>query len=382
MINVLVTCAGKGQRFLDQKIKTPKPLIVISHPNNHLSEPMVKITTDSLPFIQKLAPQRIAFSVLQEHIDEWFIDTRLMTIYNEPVIVPFDEVTRGNLETAYQSVEYLIKNSGWSIDDPVLILDSDNKYNGSQFMKFIDGRRRKEFAAICYFKPLDEKTHWCFAQMEGKRVYNLLEKKHNALELGAKPMVGVFYFSSARLFLKAAEEVFFSEEGPTDEEYYMSKVVQHLISKDVWVYGCEVTDVDPLGTPADVNKYEQNPIRIAIDLDDTILHCKAADEEYGNEKPQARAIEILKRWKAQGHYIIIHTARHARTCDGNLGKILAKQGLTTLQWLEDNEVPYDEIWWSKPDADIFIDDKGFRHIPGDWQSTELAVLRFIEGGKI
>lgn len=380
MVNVLVTCAGKGQRFLDQKIKMPKPLISVSHPNNPVSEPMVKITTDSLPFIEKLAPQRIAFAVLQEHIDDWSIGTRLMTMYNEPVIIPFEKVTRGNLETAYQSVEYLIKNSGWSSDDPILILDSDNKYDGSNFMKFIGSRRKKEFAAVCYFEPLDEKTHWCFAQMEGKRVYNLLEKQSNALELGGKPMVGVFYFSSAQLFLDAAEAVFFSEEARAGE-YYMSQVVHHLISKNVWVYGHEVTDVNPLGTPADVNKYEQNQIRIAIDLDDTILHCKAADEEYGNEKPQARAIEILKRWKAQGHYIIIHTARNARTCEGNLGKILARQGLTTLQWLEDNEVPYDEIWWSKPHADIFIDDKGFRHTPGDWQSTELAVLRFIEGGK-
>ncbi len=382
MINVLVTCAGKGQRFLDQKITMPKPLIQIRAPGSNISATMVRVTTDSLPFINDLGPQRIAFSVLQEHIDEWFINTRLMTMYNEPVIVPFDEVTRGNMETAYQSIEYLQKHAGWSLDDPILILDSDNKYDGSKFMAFIESRMRKEFAAVCYFEPLDKKTHWCFAQMEGKRVYNLLEKKRNALDLGGKPMVGVFYFSSARLFMRAAEEIFYSGDGPTDEEYYMSQAVQHLVAKVVWVYGNEVTDVKPLGTPADVNKYEQKPIRIAIDLDDTILHCKEADEEYGNEKPQARAIEILKRWKSQGHYIIIHTARHARTCEGNLGKIIARQGLTTLQWLEDNEVPYDEIWWSKPHADIFIDDKGFRHTPGDWQSTEMAVLQFIDGERI
>jgi len=113
-------------------------------------------------------------------------------------------------------------------------------------------------------------------------------------------------------------------------------------------------------------------VRIAIDLDDTINYSKKSGT-YGNEPLQDGAIEALRRWKAQGHYIIIHTARNMDTCRGNIGKALARQGLTTLQWLKDNDVPYDEIWWSKPHADIFIDDKGLKHTPGDWLSTIRAI---------
>lgn len=382
MTNVLVTAAGRGQRFVDAGITVPKPIIPVGGPGGGTI--MAKLTTDSLPFVEDLGPGRLAFAVLQDHIDEWYIDTRLKVVYNEPAIIPFDKVTRGNLETAYQSVNWMLKNGGWNVQEPLYILDSDNKYDGSKVEKFIYRKGMfgsPLFASVCYFKPLDEKTHWCFAQMDGSRVWNLLEKNPQALELDAKPMVGTFYFSTAKLFLDAAEAVFFSNDK-TSGEFYMSQAIQRLIDDGTKVYGCKVTDVDPLGTPADVKKFEGRPIRIAIDLDDTILHCKSAGEEYGNEKPQEGVIETLKRWKGQGHYIIIHTARHTRTCDGNLGKVLARQGLTTLQWLEDNEVPYDEIWWSKPHADIFIDDKGYRHVPGDWQSTELAITRFMERGEV
>ena len=98
------------------------------------------------------------------------------------------------------------------------------------------------------------------------------------------------------------------------------------------------------GTPEDLKKFLRGPLRIAIDLDDTINYAKKLGEKYNDEALQEDVIGVLHRWKKQGHYIIIHTARHMNTCDGNLGKVLARQGLTTLQWLKDNDVPYDEIW--------------------------------------
>lgn len=382
MTNVLVVCAGHGQRFKDAGIDIPKPIIAVENPDGSGPTPMVKLTTDSLAFVDELGPGRLAFAVLQEHIDEWFIDIRLSTMYNEPTIIPFPKVTRGNLETAYQAVSYMLKH-GWNMMEPLYILDSDNMYGGSNVESFMYKKGHKDvlFASVCYFKPIDEKTHWCFAQMDAGKVWNLLEKHPNAIALGAKPLMGTFYFSTAKLFLDAAEAVFFAEDRSTGE-FYMSQGVQRLIDDGVNVYGCKVTDVVPLGTPEDVKRYERAPIRIAIDLDDTILHCKKAGEEYGNEKLQDGVIKTMKKWREDGHYIIIHTARHTATCDGNIGKVLARQGLKTLQWLADNDVPYDEIWWSKPHADIFVDDKGYRHVPGDWQSTDLAVKRFIEGGKV
>ena len=71
MTNVLVTAAGIGQRFVDVGVFVPKPIIRVG------SVPIVKLTTDSLPFINDLEPDQLAFAVLREHIEKWFIDIQL-----------------------------------------------------------------------------------------------------------------------------------------------------------------------------------------------------------------------------------------------------------------------------------------------------------------
>lgn len=88
------------------------------------------------------------------------------------------------------------------------------------------------------------------------------------------------------------------------------------------------------------------------------------------------AVEKLKELKAAGHTIIISTGRHMKTCQGNVGLVLARQGQVTLEWLARYGIPYDEIYFGKPWADIYIDDNALRFtcwndIPED--ASELPV---------
>jgi hypothetical protein len=45
-----------------------------------------------------------------------------------------------------------------------------------------------------------------------------------------------------------------------------------------------------------------------------------------------------------------------KTTQSNIGSVLAKQGKITLDWLDRHQVEYDEIYFGKPYADIYIDD--------------------------
>lgn len=45
-----------------------------------------------------------------------------------------------------------------------------------------------------------------------------------------------------------------------------------------------------------------------------------------------------------------------KTCHGNVGGVLKSVGLVTLQQLEDLQIPYDEIYFGKPYADLYVDD--------------------------
>jgi len=101
-------------------------------------------------------------------------------------------------------------------------------------------------------------------------------------------------------------------------------------------------------------------MRICIDLDGVISQLKKEGQTYDQLEPVPGAIEKLKQLKAAGHYIIIQTARHMKTCEGNIGRVQARIGAVTLNWLEKHQVPYDEIYFGKPWAQIYVDDNAFR----------------------
>jgi capsule biosynthesis phosphatase len=116
-------------------------------------------------------------------------------------------------------------------------------------------------------------------------------------------------------------------------------------------------------------------MRICFDVDGTISTSKPGGGDYRDVVPLPGAIETLKRLKAEGHYIILQTARHMVTYASNEGKILANFGYF-YEWLAKWEVPYDEIYIGKPHADLFIDDKGRQHL--DWTQTADIIDRYKE----
>ncbi len=100
--------------------------------------------------------------------------------------------------------------------------------------------------------------------------------------------------------------------------------------------------------------------RICLDLDGVIAELKKPGQTYRTLDPVPGAIEKVRSLKAAGHYLIIQTARHMKTCGANVGMVNARIAKDTLDWLEDHAIPYDEIYFGKPWAQIYIDDNGYR----------------------
>lgn len=109
-------------------------------------------------------------------------------------------------------------------------------------------------------------------------------------------------------------------------------------------------------------------MRICIDLDGVICELRKNNEKYEDLKPIPGAIEKIKELKRNGHYIIIYTARRMKTHTSNVGKIIADIGLITLEWLKKYNIEYDEIYFGKPWADVYIDDNAYRFI--NWSCIE------------
>lgn len=97
-------------------------------------------------------------------------------------------------------------------------------------------------------------------------------------------------------------------------------------------------------------------LRIVIDVDDTI--CRVAVKgDYANAEEIERMTSRIREMKAAGHTVILHTARGMVSCGGDVEKAKEKNRAVLVAWLAKHEVPYDEILWGKPYADVYIDDK-------------------------
>jgi len=101
-------------------------------------------------------------------------------------------------------------------------------------------------------------------------------------------------------------------------------------------------------------------MRIVVDLDGVICRIKQPGQSYADLKPLSGAAERIRKLRESGHYVIIQTARNMATCGGNVGKLVKNIGKITLDWLERYGIEYDEIYFAKPNANIYIDDRAIR----------------------
>jgi capsule biosynthesis phosphatase len=102
--------------------------------------------------------------------------------------------------------------------------------------------------------------------------------------------------------------------------------------------------------------------RIVIDLDGT-LTIDDPTRSYADRLPRLDVVERLREYKAMGWTICILTARNMRTYEGNVGKISVHTLPIIHTWLDQHQVPYDEILVGKPwcgPEGFYVDDRALR----------------------
>ena len=95
-----------------------------------------------------------------------------------------------------------------------------------------------------------------------------------------------------------------------------------------------------------------------FDLDNTL--CITINKNYEKSKPNNKAINTLNYLYDKGHTIKIYTARYMGRSNDNIKnkkKIYAK----ILKQIESFGIKYHKLFISKPSADIYIDDKGYKY---------------------
>ena len=256
MINILVLMAGLGSRFAERGFLVPKPMIRVN------DKTILQWTTESCPFIKHNVKQQdsnvnLCFAVLSADIKNG-LEEFLKSLYgNNITIIPFDEITRGNLDTARIACQHIKTGN-----HPVLILDADNKYNHNEMDKFFDSIASDLTSmAICCFddttKTLPNK--WSNVRVKNNLAIEIREKEDAWINYPS--LIGVFYFSKIDQFKNYADFIMNNLDpvgGDNKKEYYMSMIPMYHAKIGQPVYIHMVKSVVPLGTPNDVEAFKSS----------------------------------------------------------------------------------------------------------------------------
>jgi capsule biosynthesis phosphatase len=143
-----------------------------------------------------------------------------------------------------------------------------------------------------------------------------------------------------------------------------------------------VEDSFTVGVPGQVydaiytGKIKMKPLRWVFDLDGTLVSAPTTHRDYSTCVPIEKTCNFVRYLYRNDHHIIIHTARHMRTCGGDVGEVVRRIGEITERYLREHDIPYHEIIYGKPYADIYVDDRAMNPCYWDrgngWTTSSLG----------
>jgi capsule biosynthesis phosphatase len=339
-----VLCGGMGTR-LQNDTTFPKPLTHV------LGVPLIEHVLKSIPSEDDLV------IILNKDLRDYNFDTVVHHLSKKNIqCVYLDRHTRGAVETAFLGISKL----GLSPNEPVCFFDNDTVYK-------LDDTSLPDKTFICYSRLEDDtKYHpYSFITKDGDSLTSIAEK----VQISDMYACGIYGFRSASLFLEKARSLLLSDHS---NELYMSMLYSSLLKDGEDIDCIELARGACLGTPEEVSQnvgaVPWRKLRICFDLDNTLIKYRLPGQSYAECDGITRMAFLARKLKELGHTIIIHTARGMKTANGNLGKAMRNIAEETFTSLEKNNIPYDEIYFGKPDADLYIDDKAFNPYLNTFQS--------------
>lgn len=96
-----------------------------------------------------------------------------------------------------------------------------------------------------------------------------------------------------------------------------------------------------------------------FDIDNTI--CNTNKNLYKKSKEKINKIKIINKLHDNGYKIVIYTARYMGRCKNNYKKASKMGFKSTYKQLKNWGLKFDELYFGKPSADFYIDDKSLNY---------------------
>jgi capsule biosynthesis phosphatase len=334
-MNIIIPMMGNGKRFRDVGYMQSKPLI------RAFGKEILFWLLDSID-----CKNNNVVIVCSSDIEDERLSERLKSKYHDSVsTITLHEETLG----AAHTVRIALESGIFDLKDPVAICDSDTFYGKTHSQSILGVGN-----CIFYFEDAGATPIYSYLQTDGDRLTKIVEKD----KISDQASVGTYCFESGKIALDHICKIMDSGQK-SKGEYYLSNVYQSMLDSGVTVTAKKVDQHTCLGTPSQLQGFSPGKkLRICFDIDNTLVSEPRIPADYSSVEPISKNIDFLRHLKSEGHTIILQTARRMKTHSGNVGRLVADIGRVTFQTLDKFEIPFDEIYFGKPYADFYIDDKG------------------------
>jgi capsule biosynthesis phosphatase len=334
----VLLCGGRGTRL--EGFDLPKPLCTIRGKSlvYHVLEALPETITDIIVFYN-MALDRVQF---QKHIIHTCHELKKQLSF-----VRLTADTKGPVETAYACLHKM------DIDpsEPILFFDNDsiNKFSLSDI--------EPSYLSLGTFYTQNKTLPYSFVDVSNGNVIAIKEKEG----ISNTYCTGLYYFPSITTFYALRERLL--NEYPTKSEYFMSDLYSVAIAHDMCVRTFSCIDNVPLGTrqdiQANIHRVKTYPMRICFDIDNTILTNSTSKGSQDGIEPIPEMVELIQTLHKSGNTIVLATARSMETCNSNPGAAAKRGMMSVLKKLDEYDIPYDEIYFGKPWAHVYVDDRAW-----------------------
>jgi NDP-sugar pyrophosphorylase family protein len=237
-LQVLMPMGGLGTRFRKVGVTTPKPLIEVD------GAPMFRRALSS--FDPWNGEKGVVVVVRADDDAEHGLARRVVDAEPTASIVLLDHDTRGAVETCLEARDLI------DPDQPLVIMDCDIAFESPEYFRVLERalERRDIDGLLLSFRSTEPR--YSFAEVDGDGfVVRTAEKQ----AISSDALMGVYSFTTARVFLDAADRLMARQTDAAMPEYYVSLVFNELIATGRRV-GLVRGDFYCFGTPEELAAYQ------------------------------------------------------------------------------------------------------------------------------
>lgn len=344
--DIIFLCGGQGKRFQEfSPARKPTQLIY--------SRYMYEWVLDSI----RTPPQQNLTLAIQNDPNGHSILYNVKRLYSHlynisHAIIEYN--TRGPVETC------LLTLNQAKITRPFWVLDNDIIYDNN--IDWCYSMNPNEIYILVQKMNLQgEDISSPYGHVIIDPVTNLVTRIVEKENISDTIIIGGYGFGSPQLYKKLFNEFLYSPA--CEGEWFMSALLDIGIKQGININPIFADQSVAIGTPEQLEEALMNrtiiprQLRWVFDLDETLVTLPQLPGDYSTVLPITKTINFVNHLHSAGHYIIIHTARHMKTCNGNVELVEEKVGMVTKESLLKYNIQHHELIFGKPYADIYVDDK-------------------------